>query len=156
MFFSSRLYDKRDDFDFDIVNFPFLDEDIPRAPSYGVYITQLILFAKVSSPVADFNTRNKMRNFSNKDISITNSVNLFSRFYRRHYDWVSNFNVGPKSLLKPEFYGDLVYKFSKNDGRKGWSDQFKEAIIRYKRIGYNMNVKRQNLTQAKHVTTIRI
>ena len=35
-----------DDFDFDIVNFPFLDGDIPRRPSYGVYISQLIRFAR--------------------------------------------------------------------------------------------------------------
>ena len=40
----SNIYDKRDDFDFDIVNFPFLDGDNPRATSYGVYtcISQLI------------------------------------------------------------------------------------------------------------------
>ena len=35
-------YDKRDYFDFDIVNFPFLDGDVPRSASYGVYISQLI------------------------------------------------------------------------------------------------------------------
>ena len=40
---------KRDDFDFDIVNFPFLDGDVPRSTSYGVYISQLIRFARVSS-----------------------------------------------------------------------------------------------------------
>ena len=44
-FVSSKIYDKRDDFDFDIVNLPFLDGDIPRRPSYGVYISQLIRFA---------------------------------------------------------------------------------------------------------------
>ena len=42
---SSKIYDKRDDFNFEIVNFPFLDGDVPRSPSYGVYITQLIRFA---------------------------------------------------------------------------------------------------------------
>ena len=41
---STKIYDKRDDFDFDIVNFPFLDGDVPRRPSYGVYI-YLNLFA---------------------------------------------------------------------------------------------------------------
>ena len=41
-FVSSKIYDKRDDFDFDIVNFPLLDGDVPRRPSYGVYISQLI------------------------------------------------------------------------------------------------------------------
>ena len=55
---ASKIYDKGDDFDFDIVIFPFLDGDIPLATSYGVYITQLIRFARVSSHVADFNTRN--------------------------------------------------------------------------------------------------
>ena len=42
-FVSSKSYDKRDDFDFDIVNFPFLDGDVPRRHSYGVNISQLIL-----------------------------------------------------------------------------------------------------------------
>ena len=41
-FVSCKIYDKRDDFDFEIVNFPFLDGDVPRAASYGVYISQLI------------------------------------------------------------------------------------------------------------------
>ena len=46
-FVSSKIYDKRDVFNFDIVNFPFLDGDVPRRPSYGVYISQLITFARV-------------------------------------------------------------------------------------------------------------
>ena len=54
------IYDKRDDFDFDIVNFPFLDGDVPCSASYGVYISKLIRFARVSSHVDDFNTRNKV------------------------------------------------------------------------------------------------
>ena len=58
-FFSSKIYNKRDDIDFDIVNFPFLDGDVPRSSSYGVYISQLIRFARVSSHVADFNARYK-------------------------------------------------------------------------------------------------
>ena len=47
-FVKTKTYDKRDDFDFDIVNFPFLDGDVPRSASYGVYISQLIRFALVS------------------------------------------------------------------------------------------------------------
>ena len=46
-FVKTKIYDKRDDFD--IVNFPFLDGDVPRSASYGVYISQLIRFARVSS-----------------------------------------------------------------------------------------------------------
>ena len=75
----------------------------------------------------------------------------FSKFYRLHYDLVSKFNThdtGLKSLLKqdlsePEFYGDLVNKFMEIVGRNDFSDQFRKIIIRYKRIGYNMNVMRQ-------------
>ena len=55
---SFKIYDKRDDFNFEIVNFPFLDGDIPHSPSYGVYISQLICFAGVCSNVDDFNNRN--------------------------------------------------------------------------------------------------
>ena len=55
---SSKIYDKRDYLNFEIVNFPFLDGDVPRSPSYGVYISQLIHFAKVCSDVDDFNNRN--------------------------------------------------------------------------------------------------
>ena len=40
---SSKIYDKPDDFNFEIVTFTFLDGDVPRSPSYGVYISQLIL-----------------------------------------------------------------------------------------------------------------
>ena len=58
-FVSSKIYDKRDDFDFDIVNFSFLDGGVPRRASYGVYISPLIRSARVCNNVADFNARNK-------------------------------------------------------------------------------------------------
>ena len=56
-FVSSKIYDRRNDFD--IVKFPFLDADVPRRASYGVYISQLIRFSRVYSCVTDFNARNK-------------------------------------------------------------------------------------------------
>ena len=54
---STKIYDKHD-FDFEIDNFPFLDGDVPRSTSYGVYIAQLIHFARESIYVTDINTRN--------------------------------------------------------------------------------------------------
>ena len=45
---SKKIYDKRDDVDFDIVNFPFFDGDVTQRPSYGVYISQLIRFARAN------------------------------------------------------------------------------------------------------------
>ena len=56
---SSKIYDKRDDFDSDMVNYPHLDGDVPRATSYGVYISQLIRFARTCSSVEDFHIRNR-------------------------------------------------------------------------------------------------
>ena len=56
----TKIYDKRDDSDFDIVKFPFLDGDVPLSTSCGAYISQLTRFARVSSHVDDFNTRNKV------------------------------------------------------------------------------------------------
>ena len=55
---SSKVYYKRNDFNFEIVNFLFLDENVPRSPSYGENISQLIRFARVCSNVDDFNNRN--------------------------------------------------------------------------------------------------
>ena len=73
----------------------------------------------------------------------------FSKFYRRHYELISKYNVGLKTLLseglsEPEFYGDLVYKFKKLKGINDFSFQFRKIITRYKRIGYNLNVMRQS------------
>ena len=112
-FVSSKIYEKRDDSDFDTVNFLFLDGDFPRSTSYGVYISQLIRFARVSSHVADFNARNKSltAELLQQGYRYHKLRKTFSKFYRRHYELVSKFNVGLKTLLhqglsEPEFYGD--------------------------------------------------
>jgi hypothetical protein len=69
----TNINDKRDDFDFGIVNYPLLDKNVPHATSSGFYISQLIRFAKACSNVKDFNERN---------ISITGK--LFKQGYRYH------------------------------------------------------------------------
>ena len=101
-FVSSKIYDKRNDFDFDIhvVNFPFLDGDVPRRPSYGVYISQLIRFARVCSHVDDFNTGNKCltAKLLKQGYRYHKLRKVFSKFYRRHYELISKFNVRLKSL----------------------------------------------------------
>ena len=55
-FVKTKTFDKRDNFDFDIVHFPFLG-DVPHSKSYDVYTSQLIRFAQMSSHVDEFNTR---------------------------------------------------------------------------------------------------
>ena len=85
---SSKIYDKRDDFDFDSVHFPFLDGDISRAPSYGVYISHLTRFARVSSHIVNFNFRNKIltAKLHNQGHRYHKFRKKISKFYRRHYD----------------------------------------------------------------------
>ena len=56
--FSFKINDKLDDFNFEIVNFPFLDGDVPRSPSYGVYISKRIRLTRVRSNIDDFRNRN--------------------------------------------------------------------------------------------------
>ena len=92
--------------------------DVPRSTSYGVYISQLIKFARASSHVADVNARNKSltAKLLQQGYWYHKLRKTFSKFYRRHYELVSKFNVGLKTLLhpgllEPEFYDDLDYNF---------------------------------------------
>ena len=52
-FSHDSVYDKRDDFDFPIVNFPYLSSNIPESPAYGVFVSQLIRYARVCSKYED-------------------------------------------------------------------------------------------------------
>ena len=147
---STKIYDKHDDFDFEIVNFPFLDGDVPHSTSNGVYISQLIRFARASSYVTDFNTRNKFltQKLLKQGYRYHKLRKTFSKFYRQYYDLISKFQVGLKSLLRqglsePDFYGDLVYKLKKIVGSNNFSAQFIKIISHYKKIGYNINVLQQ-------------
>ena len=97
-----------------------MDGDDPSSTSYGVYISQLIRFARVSSHVADFNARNKSltAKLPQQGYWYHKLRKASSKFYRRHYELVSKFNVGLKTFLyqglsKLEYYGVLVYKFQK-------------------------------------------
>ena len=95
---------------------------LPRSTSYVVYFSQLIRFDRVSSHVDDFNTRNKVltAKLLRQGYRYHKIRKAFSKFYRRHFDIVSEYNVGLKTLLleglsEPEFYGELVYKIQKNN-----------------------------------------
>ena len=81
--------------------------------------------------------------FVSNKLSVSQTCKTFSKFCRRHYDLVSKFNTGLKSLSELEFYGDFAYKFKKIVSPTHFSDHFRKIIIRYKRIGYSMNVIRQ-------------
>ena len=104
-FIKTKIYDKRDDFDFNIVNFPFLDGDVPRLASYGIYISLLIRFVRVSSHVNDFYTRNKVSTAKllRQGYRYHKLRKAFSKFYLLHFDIMSKYNVGLKTLLLQGF-----------------------------------------------------
>ena len=158
---SSKIYDKREDFNFEIVNFPFLDGDVPRSPSYGVYISQLILFARLCSNVDDFNNRNLFltAKLLKQGYRYHKFRKAFSKFYHRHSELIVKYNIGLKTLLQqgisePIFYGDLVYKFKRIVGKPYFRDQFKKIVKRYIRVGYNLDIMRQSACLVSNPITI--
>ena len=107
---SSKIYDKWDDFNFEIVNFPFLDGDVPRSPSYGVYISQLIRFARVCSNVDHFKNRNLF--FTAKLLKQVyryhKNRKAFSKFFLRHSELIVKYNIGLK-LFCNKTYQNLYF-----------------------------------------------
>ena len=149
-FVKTKVYDKRGGFGFDVVGFPFLDGGVPRSASCGVCVSRLVRFARVSSHVDDFNTRNKVltAKLLRRGYRYHELRKAFSKLYRRHFDIVSKYNVGLKTLLlqglsEPEFYGDLVYKFRKIIGKNDFPYHFNRVVVRCGGIGYDMGVVRQ-------------
>ena len=107
---SSKIYDKRDDFDFEIVNFPSLDGDVPRSPSYGVYFSQLIPFARVCSSVDDFNNRNLFltAKLLKQGYRYHKIRKAFSKFYHLHSELIVKYNIGLK-LFCNKAYQNLYF-----------------------------------------------
>ena len=112
-------------------NETFLDGDVPPSPSYGVYISQLIRFARVCFNVDDFKNRNLFltAKLLKQGYSFHKIRKAFSKFYHRHSELIVKYNFGLKALLQqgisePIFYGDLVYKFKRIFGKPTFSDQF--------------------------------
>ena len=79
-----------------IVNFPFLDGDVPRRASYGVNISQLIRYARVCNHVMDINAQNKClkAKFLQQGYRCHKLRKTFSKFYRRHYELSSIIILG--------------------------------------------------------------
>ena len=112
--------------------------------------TYLIRFARASSNLNDFNYRNKAltANLLRRGYRYFKLREAFPKFYRRHSALVAKYSISLKTLLqqgisKPEFYGDLVYRFRKIVDESNFSEQFRKLINRYKRIGYSLDIMRQ-------------
>ena len=149
-FVSSKIYDKRDDFDFDVVGFPFLDEGVPCAASCGVYMSQLNRFARVSGHVADFGTGGRIliARLLGQGCRYHELRKTFSKFYRRRCGLASEFNTGLRSLLEQGlselgFCGDLVCKVKMIVGRADFSGHFGEVVVSCRGVGCSVGVVRR-------------
>ena len=105
---TTRLYDKRDDFNFPIVNFPFLSSNIPSAPAYGVYVSQLIRSARTCSNYQDFMERGKVltQKLLSQGYQKTKLVATLKKFYGRHHDLVNPYNVAVSRIVSDVFASD--------------------------------------------------
>ena len=90
---TTKLYDKRDAFGFHIVNFPFMSSNIPSAPAYGVYASQLVRYARCCSNYSDFLIRHRalVKRLLSQGYKVNRLSNTFKKFYGRHTDLVGQY-----------------------------------------------------------------
>jgi hypothetical protein len=147
---SSKIYDKRDDYDFKIVNYPFLDGDVPRSTSYGVYISQLIRFARACTSLENFNKRNLIitEKLLKQGYRFHKLRKAFSKFYYRNLPLIGKYRSNLRTLLRqgishPEFYGDVIYKLRKICGHTHFHEIFTKRIKRFISRGYDPIILRR-------------
>ena len=104
---STRLHDKRDDFDFYIVNFSFLSSNIPSGPSYGVYISQLIRYAQCCSHYEDFRYRHKClaNQFLSQGYRALRLEKSVKKFYGRYQDLSEKYQRSVNVMVNHSFPG---------------------------------------------------
>ena len=92
---STKICDKRDDFNFEIVNFTFLDGDVPYYPYYGLYVSQPFRFARVCSSVDDFKNRNNFltSKLLKQGYQYRTLRKAFSKYYYRHSELIVKYNI---------------------------------------------------------------
>ena len=102
------LYDKRDDFNFAIVYFPFLSSNIPSASAYGVYVSQLVHYARACFNYQDFMERGKVliTRLLSQGYQKTKLVATLKKFYGRHHDLVNPYNVAVSWIVSDVFTND--------------------------------------------------
>ena len=103
---TTKLYDKRDDFNFPIVNFPFLDSNPPASPTYGVFMSQLIRYSRACSHYHDF--RDRCRQLTSKLTSqgfeSCRLMKTLGKFYGRHHDLISKYSISLCDMRSDMFH----------------------------------------------------
>ena len=104
---STNLYNKRDDFDFNTVNFPFFSSNIPSGPSYDVYISQLIRFARCCSHYDDFRYLHKclVNQLLSQGYIALRLKKSFTKFYGRYHDLIEKYQRSVNVMVNDSFPG---------------------------------------------------
>ena len=91
----TKFYDKRQDFNFPIVNFPFTCSNIPAAPAYGVYISQLIRYSRACGSYQDFLDRGLLqtRKLLSQGFLLVKLKSSLRKCYGRHHDLVDRYGI---------------------------------------------------------------
>ena len=94
--YSTEVYDKRDDFNFNIVNFLFLCSNIPSGPAYGVYISQLVCIGRICSDYSSFALRHRKltERLVHQGFRYSNLCKAFDKFARRHGQILDKYSFG--------------------------------------------------------------
>ena len=106
----TSIYDKRDDFNFHITNFPFLSSNIPTSPAYGVFISQLIRYARACSSYGCFILRatrlsNKLLEQGYVKERLKSSLR---KFYGRYGDLIKQYEVSLSQMLNDILWPDHI------------------------------------------------
>ena len=103
---TTTLYDKRDDFDFAIVNFPFLCSNVPLSPAYGVYVSQLIRYARECHAYDDFLKRDQLltKKLMMQGYNESRLKSSFRKFYGRYNDLVCDYKLSLSHMLTDLFH----------------------------------------------------
>ena len=104
---STRLYDKSNDFDFHIVNFPFLSSNMPSGPSYGVYISQLIRYVRCCSQYEDFRYHHKclVDQLLSQGYRALRLEKSFKKFYGRYQDLTEKYQRSVNVMVNDSLPG---------------------------------------------------
>jgi hypothetical protein len=102
---STKMYDKRNDFNFKIINFPNMCSNIPASPAYGVYISELIRYARASSNYSYFmkrhlHLRNRLLDQGYENIRLIRSL---KKFIFRNQDLVEIYSVSAETIISDSY-----------------------------------------------------